>query len=271
MTIEDALPVAAPAAEASDQANAEALDTSTESAATEGSEGEGEPAKKEKTPEERELQRMRRALDKRTRQLYELRAQVPSQTTVTPEQSAGTTSATQADDEPVTLSRAELAQRIKQEAEKLAPTIRSQQAEMEHRKGVVDGLAKEWGQEKFNAMASELDDVFGGLAGADGRPKAATDAIFESDAPKALIEYLTDPDNADEAEELAGASAVKAGRIVAKLEAKLALTKAAPQRSNAPSPIEPLKGGGKSTSSMPDPANTKAYMKWANEQERGRR
>jgi hypothetical protein len=71
LTIENALPVAAPAAEASDQANAEALDTSTESAATEGSEGEGEPAKKEKTPEERELQRMRRALDKRTRQLYE--------------------------------------------------------------------------------------------------------------------------------------------------------------------------------------------------------
>lgn len=271
MTIETALPVATPVAEASEQANAEALDTSTESTAAEGSEGEAEPAKKEKTPEEREIARMRRALDKRTRQLYELRAQVPSQTTVTREQGAGTTSATQADDEPVTLSRAELAQRIKQEAEKLAPTIRSRDAEMEHRQGVVDGLAKEWGQEKFNAMANELDDVLSGLADPDGRPKAATDAIFESDAPKALIEYLTDPDNADEAEELAAASPVKAGRLVAKLEAKLAATTAKPQRSNAPTPPEPVKGGGKTTSSMPDPANTKAYMKWANEQERSRR
>lgn len=270
MTIETALPTTTEVVPASDQANAEALDTSNEPRSETTPEGE-EPPKKEKTPEERELQRMRRALDKRTKQLYELRAQQTQQVAVTRAPQSDTTSPAQAEDEPVTLSRAELAQRIKQEAEKLAPTIRSQQAEIEHRKGVVEVLAKEWGQEKFNAMASELDDVFGGLAGDDGRPKPATDAIFESDAPKALIEYLTDPDNAEEAEELAAASPVKAGRIVAMLEAKLANAKTAPQRSNAPSPLEPIKGAGKSTSTMPDPSDTKAYMKWANEQERGRR
>lgn len=273
MSIENALPAATPVVEASDQANAEALDSSNDSAGAENTDSQAEPPKKEKTPEERERQRMQRALDKRTRQLYELRAQLasaPSQTTVTREQSAGTTSPAQADDEPVTLSRAELAQRIKQEAEKLAPTIRSQQAEIEHRKGVVEGLAKDWGQEKFDTYASELDDVLGGLADQKGRPKPATDAIFESEMPKALIEYLTDPDNAEEAEALANANDRQAGRLVAKLEAKLAAAKPAPQRSNAPAPIEALKGGGKTTSSMPNPSDTKAYMKWANERERRR-
>jgi hypothetical protein len=277
LTIDNALPQATEVAPASDQANAEALDTSNE--LTEAAEGQdkldAEPAKKEKTPEEREIARLRRGIDRKTRQLAEARAAMQSnapQAAVTREQPTGTNTATQADDEPIKLSRAELAQLVKQEAEKLAPTIRSQQAEIEHRKSVVDGLAKEWGQEKFDTFASELDDVLGGLAGRDGKPKPATDAIFESEMPKALIEYLTDPDNAEEAEALANANDRQAGRLIAKLEVKLAAAKPdKPQRSNAPAPLEPIKGGGKTTSSMPDPANTKAYMKWANEQERGRR
>jgi hypothetical protein len=277
LTIDNALPQATEVAPASDQANAEALDTSNE--LTEAAEGQdkldAEPAKKEKTPEEREIARLRRGIDRKTRQLAEARAAMQSnapQAAVTREQPTGTNTATQADDEPIKLSRAELAQLVKQEAEKLAPTIRSQQAEIEHRKSVVDGLAKEWGQEKFDTFASELDDVLGGLAGRDGKPKPATDAIFESEMPKALIEYLTDPDNAEEAEALANANDRQAGRLIAKLEVKLAAAKPdKPQRSNAPAPLEPIKGGGKTTSSMPDPANTKAYMKWANEQERSRR
>jgi hypothetical protein len=277
LTIDNALPQATEVAPASDQANAEALDTSNE--LTEAAEGQdkldAEPAKKEKTPEEREIARLRRGIDRKTRQLAEARAAMQSnapQAAVTREQPTGTNTATQADDEPIKLSRAELAQLVKQEAEKLAPTIRSQQAEIEHRKSVVDGLAKEWGQEKFDTFASELDDVLGGLAGRDGKPKPATDAIFESEMPKALIEYLTDSDNAEEAEALANANDRQAGRLIAKLEVKLAAAKPdKPQRSNAPAPLEPIKGGGKTTSSMPDPANTKAYMKWANEQERSRR
>ncbi len=51
------------------------------------------------------------------------------------------------------------------------------------------------GRQKFDAYASDLDDAFGGLVGQDGKPKPATDAIFESEMPAALIEYLADPEN----------------------------------------------------------------------------
>jgi hypothetical protein len=125
---------------------------------------------------------------------------------------------------------------------------------IEHRQGIVKALAKEWGQEEFDAKASELDEVFGGLADAQGRPKPATDAIFEADNPKAVIEYLTDPDNADEAERIARLPAVRAGREIARLEAKLEAekAKAKPKPSNAPKPLEAVKGGGV-PSGMPDP------------------
>jgi hypothetical protein len=160
---------------------------------------------------------------------------------------------------------------VNERAAKIAPTIKQQQAEIEHRQGIVNSLAKEWGQDKFDAHASELDEAFGGLADASGKPKPATDAIFESEMPKALIEYLTDPDNADEAEALGRMSATQAGRTIAKIEAKLSTKKAEakPQPSNAPTPIEGARGGGK-TNGMPDPANTKAYIAWANKQEYGR-
>lgn len=232
---------------------------------------EGE--KKQKTPEQREIERLRRAIDKRTRQLYEARA-MSGQNSPIQQGAEGDTNAsrTQATDEPVTLSRAELQKLIRKEAEQLAPAIKQQQTEIEHRQKVVQTLAKEWGQEKFDAYASDLDDAFGGLADASGKPKPATDAIFESEMPSALIEYLADPDNADEAESIGRMSATQASRAIVKLETKLAAKRAEakPQRSNAPAPIEQLRGGGASNNGAPDPANTKAYIAWANKQEFGR-
>jgi hypothetical protein len=228
-------------------------------------EGEGEqPAKKEKTPEQREIDRLRRRVDNLTRQKYELRASVPqAQQERTPQ--AG-------DDEPLTLSRAELQKMVAEQAKQLAPSINEQRAVIEHRQGIVKALAKEWGQEEFDAKASELDEVFNGLADAQGRPKPATDAIFEADNPKAVIEYLTDPDNADEAERIARLPAVRAGREIARLEAKLEAekAKAKPKPSNAPKPLEAVKGGGV-PAGMPNPSDTKAYIAWANAQERAAR
>lgn len=224
-----------------------------------------EPAKKEKTPEQREIDRLRRRVDNLTRQKYELRATVPQQSQQQTPQGG--------DDEPVTLSRAEIDRMVAERAEKLAPALTDQRAVIEHRHKVVTSLAKEWGQEEYDARASELDDVFGGLADAQGRPKPATDAIFDADNPKAVIEYLTDPDNADDAERIARLPAVRAGREIAKLEAKLEAekAKAKPQPSKAARPIESVKGGGV-LNGMPDPTNTKAYMAWANAEERaGRR
>lgn len=262
MSTETALPPGTPA-EASEPAETQAVaveSTETEQPA-EPSEKAEEP-KKEKTPEEREIARLRRRVDSLTRQKYELKAVAPQRQD------------TQAsDDEPVTLSRAELAKYVSEQAKQLAPEMNQQQAEIERRQGVVSSLAKSWGQEKFDELANELDDAFGGLTDSRGAPKPATDAIFEADDPKAVIEFLTDPDNADEAERIARLSPIQAGKAIAKIELKIAeaKSKAKPKPSNAPSPIESVRGGGVVPNGMPDPSNTKAYIAWANAQERASR
>lgn len=209
----------------------------TGEAKPEGEEGgDKEPAKKEKTPEQREIERLRRRVDNLTRQKYELRASVPQQ--------AQEKTPNANDDEPVTLSRAELERQIEERAAQRAPSIAEQQAVKEHRQAVVSSLEKEWGKQEFDAKAADLDDVFGGLADAHGRPKPATDAIFEADNPKAVIEYLTDPDNADEAERIASLSPIRAGRAIALLDAKLKAAPDKPQASKAPKPLEAIRGQG---------------------------
>lgn len=238
---------------------------------TGAAEGEGNAAsveqQKEKTAEQRELARLRRRVDNLTRQKYELRA------AVTPAQQQQQQHADENDDEPVSMTRAELQRHIAEQAKQLAPALTQQQAVVDRRQGVVTSLAKEWGAEKFDTLASDLDDVFGGLADRSGAPKPATDAIFESDNPKGLIEYLTDPDNADEAERIATMSAIQAGRAIARIEDKIAAAGKAgrPKPSNAAAPLEAPRNGAGKTSSMPDPSNTKAYIAWANAQERAQR
>jgi hypothetical protein len=274
LTEETALPTGAQA-EAGEQAQTTAAAAATTTEQVEQPAAEAKPegeqtaeqkeAKKEKTPEQREIERLRRRVDNLTRQKYEARAQAGQ-----PEARVQETQAS--NDEPVTLSRAELQKMIAEQAQKLAPTISEQKAEIERRHGIVQSLAKTWGQEEFDAKASDLEAAFSGLADAQGRPKPATDAIFEADDPKAVIEYLTDPDNADEAERIAKLPAGRAGREILKLELKLKeeAAKAKPKPSNAAKPLEAVKGGGVPTG-MPDPSNTKAYIAWANAQERAAR
>lgn len=263
MTTETALPTDAPNIEAGETAEqtTATLDPSTEQ--TEAKEGdEQKTEKKEKTAEQREIDRLRRRVDNLTRQKYELKAHVPQQAS---QQNAS-------DDEPVTLSRAELQKYIAEQAKQLAPAMTEQQAEIERRTKVVQSLAKELGQEKFDELSEELDNVFGGLTDRSGAPKAATDAIFYADDPKAVIEYLTDPDNAEEAERIASMSPIQAGKAIAKLESKMEAAKstAKPKASNAPRPLEPVRSGG-TPKGMPDPSDTKAYIAWANAQERAQR
>jgi hypothetical protein len=261
MIQDTATPPADTPAEASGQPeNADQLDTATEHTEQAGEEQTEEPKKPEKTPEQRELERARRKIDRLTRQKYELLNQVQNRSS----------QPTQADaesgadiDDVVTLSRSDLDRKIRAEAEKLAPTLQQQRTVEEQRRTVVEKLAQTWGQERFDEVAAELDDVFGGLADANGKPKPATEAIFESENPAALIEYLNDPDNAEHAARLSSMSAVKAGIEVAKLDAKLAAKRdeAKPKRSQLPPPIEGLRGQGAPSQSVP--TDTKAYMKWA--------
>lgn len=240
----------------------------------EGEQSEADKAKPEKTPEQRQIDRQQRKIDRLVRQREELRAQIgrsPNAQDLRQAPIDGTNRQPQDDSEPVSLSRAELDRLIKQEAAKLAPTIKQQEAEIEHRTGVIQGLAKTWGQEKFATLAADLDDTFGGLADANGKPKPATDAIFEADDPAAVIEYLADPDNAERAEAIGRMGGIQAGRAIAKLEAEIAAKKAdsKPKASNAPRPVEALRGAG-TANGAPDPRDVKAWIKHQNEQERKR-
>ncbi len=281
-TVDTALPVGGrPAQEASDQPNADQLAQDHqdlgESGHQEGQgdqlEGEADKSKPQKTPEERERQRMQRGIDRRTKQLAEERArrehlerQVADLTQRT---NRGNNDASGSDSEPLTLTREQLQEMVKAEAAKLAPTLKEQNAEVERRQGVVQSLAKTWGQERFNELSSDLDDAFGGLTDSSGRPKPAMEAVFESDEPAKVIEYLADPENAEEADRIARMSAIQAGKAIARLEDKLKAdaAKAKPQPSRQPPPLESVRGQG-GAPGAPDPSDTKAWIRYRNEQER---
>lgn len=261
-------------ADANDNQHVEGTEGAGEAADQGSEEGDasGQGKKTEKTAEQREIERLRRRVDSVTRKRYDAEARADALAQQQQQHKHQNTDDSD-DDEPVSMTRAELNRHIAEQAKQLAPSMRDQQAVADRRAGVISTLEKDWGAEKFNALASDLDDAFGGLADRSGSPKPATDAIFESDDIKGLIEYLADPDNADEAESLAGMSAVQAGRAIARLEDKLKAAKAQakPQPSNAAQPLEPARAGGKLAAGMPDPSNTKAYMAWANAQERAAR
>lgn len=211
-------------------------------------------AKPVKSPEQREIERLRRGIDRKTRQLAEERArrQLP-ESAFSSDTRPANNRASADDDAPVTLTRAEVAKLVKAEAEKLAPTLRDQHLEVRRRQSVVQGLAKEWGAERFDELSSDLDDAFGGLEDASGRPKPAIEAVFEADSPAKVIEWLADPDNAEEAERISKLSAVQAGKAIAKLEAKLATeAKGKPQPSKAPAPLETVRGQGKPDKRLAD-------------------
>ena len=270
---DNVLPSADETAVAGDQQQAEQLANpgqQTEQAEQSEKVEKTEEAKPEKTPEQRALARAERKIDRLVRQREELRAQLGRPGNAQDlRQGAGNDKITteQEDADSVSLSRAELQRLVREEAAKLAPTIKEQQAEIEQRQKVVQGLAKSWGQEKFDTLAADLDDAFGGLVDAKGQPKPATDAIFEADDPASLIEYLADPDHADEAEAIARMSPIQAGRAIAKLESTIAAAKAEakPKPSKAAAPLEPIRGDGKTTVSRV-PTDPKAYMEWANKQ-----
>lgn len=214
---------------------------------------EGKPVEKEGKPEkteaERERIRMQRGIDRRTRQLAEARVKNEElerrlQETLTRKPIEGSNDDEGDDSKPLSLTRKQIGELVKAEAEKLAQTLRTQSGELEHRQSVVSALAKTWGQEKFDEIASDLDDAFNGLRDASGKAKPATDAVFVADDPARVIEWLANPDNLDEAERISKLNAAHAGKEIAKLEARFAAddAKAKPKESKVPAPLESVKG-----------------------------
>ncbi len=200
-------------------------------------------AKPEKTPEQREIERLRRGIDRKHRQLAEARAQLGlTRQPIQPDNRSSSD-----DSEPVSLTRAELREMVNAEAEKLAPTLHKQLTETQQRKVLIDGLSKAWGKERFDELSEELDAAFDGLADATGNAKPAFKALFEAaDDPAMVIEYLANPEHDDEAEAISRMSEAKAGAAIKALELRLAAAKAEakPQASKLPAPLEPVRGPG---------------------------
>lgn len=248
-----------------EESSAEAQnDEAPEPESNEPEEGEGGEEKPQKTPEQLEINRLRKATARLTRQREEARArlayvqqQIPQATTQTD------------DGETLSLTRAELAELVNQQAEQLAPTIQKQQAQVEQREAVLQGLLKSVGKEGYDELTGNLEDAFNGFTDNQGNMKPCLDAVFYAEKPQAVMKYLADPDNFEEAESIASMNAIQAGRAIARLEFKLeeASKNAKPKPSNAVKPLEAVKGGA-TIKGMPDPSDTKAYIAWANEQDR---
>lgn len=252
MDTENVLPDAAPeAAGAGDQPIAE----------TPQVEGQGEQApeaeKPEKDPREKELARERRRIQNLTRQKYELAAQLDSLKSQLQQGGNRDTNATDADGERLTLTKAELARIVEEQAQKLAPTIRSKAEEEAKLKDAARALQKAIGADEFEQLTSDLASVF---------DDAKQLAVLRTDAPAELLRYLTDPDNADEAERIGRMDAFDAGRAIARIEARLTADRGKkPQPSKAAAPIEPARGAGASIGTAA-PTDMAQYMRWANQQ-----
>lgn len=229
---------------------------------TEPTEGEEGPkgkaeAKPEKTPEQRALERAERKIGRLVRQREELRAQLQTIPRLQERAIEGDNQSDDSDSETLTLSRAKLQEMVKAEAEKLAPTLKQQRDEIEHQRKTVQSLAKTLGPERFSELTDELATIF------DSRKQMF---VLETEKPAAVLEYLTDPDNADEAEAIAGMSDFRAGKAIAAIESKLSAKQAEdkPQPSKAAAPLEPARGSGKTVGKVP--TDIRAYMEWANKQ-----
>lgn len=233
----------------------------TENNETEEGEGEEKP---QKTPEQLEINRLRKATARLTRQREEAKAKLA----YVQQQIPQTVSQTD-DGETLSLTRAQLAELVNQQAEQLAPTIQKQQTQAEQREAVLQGLLKSVGKEGYDELTGNLEDAFNGFTDNQGNMKPCLDAVFYAEKPQAVMKYLADPDNFEEAESIASMNAIQAGRAIARLEFKLeeASKNAKPKPSNASKPLEAVKGGG-TIKGMPDPSDTKAYIAWANQQDR---
>ena len=203
-------------------------------------EGEAPEVKPEKSPEARQLKQ----LERRNRALLQSRAEFRERARMLEQQlglqsgAIGDTNASEdGDSGKLTLTRAELQELIRKEAAQVAPRIAEQTETEAQRRKAVATLQTELGPERFDELADELADLL---------PRDAMALILDTDAPTALLEYLTDPEHETETRKIARMSpyhqGMQIGMLAATLKAKR--SRAAPKPSNAPTPLEAVKSQG---------------------------
>lgn len=216
-------------------------------------EGEQKP---ERHPLEKELAKERRRISRLVEQREISRAEAANLRAELDKlrgpdlQNARTGDKNSAEDEPdvVRIPRSELP--------KLAERLRSEASEQETLRKSASEMRKALGDD-FERVTDELAEIFN----AD-----LQFAVAASEAPAELARYLTDPDNAEEAERIARMPPLQAGRAFAKIEAKLAAKPDKPQPSKAPKPVEPVRGSAAVVGAAPQSMDQ--YMAWANKQYR---
>ena len=207
----------------------------------------GKPEPQEQLDPAKELAALKKQLDKKQKRIdalwgqrQEAREQLRSlseRAGLTREAIDDTNQSDAEDSDKLSLSRSELQRMIEREAKRLAPTIKEQSDAIEQRRSVARALQDELGPEKFQELTDDLADVL---------PQEAQLLVLETDSPRALIEYLTDPEHEAETKAIARLSpyqqGMKLGLLAAQLKAKRSRDK--PQPSGAPQPIEPVKSQG---------------------------
>ena len=103
-------------------------------------------------------------------------------------------------------------------------------------------------------LTNELSEVF---------DAAKQLAVLDADDPAALLKYLTDPENADEAEEIGRLGDIAAGKRLARIEATLAAAPKTPakQISKVPAPIESIRGQGRPATGLSDEISADEWRK----------
>lgn len=232
----EALPVAAPVAEVGEQP------VKVEAPEVEKIEGEPKPDDKPaKSPEQKAIERLERKLGRVIGQREEARAereQLRQQIAGLQSRDIGDTNQSDStDSDTLSLTRAQLRAVIEAEAKKLAPTIKGNEESVSKQREVVSGLVKEWGLEAFQERTNDLAEVL------DQNKQML---VLDTENPAALIEYLTDDENADEADAIARMPIGRAGYALAKIVAKIeaAKSESKPKASKAPAPIEAGRGQG---------------------------
>lgn len=227
--------------------------TTPEPTADGGQEPSSEDAKAEKSPEQRELERLRRQLTKRDRtqgklhqELQQARERLSQFETAQPQQAR----APQESADPVAIAR-EIAL-VEKVAEK------SNQIYKDGNKRFPDF------EEAVLAVAEEAGPLFDRY----GRPTPVMDAVLDSDKPTDLLHFLGK--NPDLASELEGLTPAQLGRRIARIEAQMS-DQAKPKTSAAPKPLAPVRGGS-SDQKDPTDMSQSEFAKWRKEQiaKRGR-
>ena len=199
-----------------------------------------------KTPEQLEVERLRRALTKRDRTQGKMHGEL-EQLRREREQ----WQAKQNDTEP---EKTDLRAVVEREALTLAEQI----AERKEFDAKCNKVA-ESGKKEFKDFGDALDTLIeeaGPLVTSKG-PTPLGDAILDSDNPAKLIHYLGK--HPEIAAELEGLSTARIGRKLALIEQEMS-TK--PKPSAAPKPLEPVSGRATPTLAYSPTMSDKDYAKW---------